>query len=913
MAYSGRSAEELFGEALDLPPERRSAFLDQACRGEPELRRLVEQLLLEDQNATSFPVNPAFSLATLSIGSTTIPATFVARFHPAQLIANRFRIVRFIARGGMGEVYEATDQLLHGASIALKIIRPEIAADATTSSRFEQEVILARKVVHANLCPIYEIFRCEQPEPAFLFLTMRLLHGETLYARLNGSGRPETDEGVEICSQLLAGVAALHDGGIIHRDLKPNNVMLESNGGCLNMSIMDFGLARLHEAENTLVGSGNIAGTPGYMAPELLRGERPTKATDLFALGVVMHEVLTGERSTGSEKGFLSLRSVRAPVELVEAVESFLSPDPDRRYQAFQRVRPGQNGAASTRAFSRPPSRIGKSLWYLVAAASAIVVLGTAVLLTPAPVSGPLDSVQVTVSAEPKTGPLFTDGSRLYLNSRGEPVQMAVGGGPIVPMRMLPPDMRMVDISADGSKLLAIKAALNDEVGRGTLWTASTLGGTPRKLSDHLASVARWTPDARSILYSDRSTLYRIDADGQNLRRIWSSTAELGALGVSPDGKQLAITVRNEGEIARLWIVGTDGQNAHPLSVNWPKNSDQYSGQWTPDGRHFLFSSDREGRGNVYELVAPRWFEFWKKPAAVRITGNQVPILDSTPARDGNGLFVLGRMDEGAMRAYDPVSRKLVPYLDDLSMLAFVISPDRQWMAYSEYPSRHLWKSRLDGSDKLQLTDTYAEMQQWSPDGKWLVYSDWQNLYMVSADGGVPEKLTPDGSRDLAPTWSPDGKSIAFDYFPYPGRPLGIRVLDLASRRISGMPNAEAYFWPSWSPDGKYLVAMAQNPSRMVLYSTASRTWKDLHGFNVVWGYWVWARDSKSLYVSLVQGENGIYRLTVPQGQWTKMSGLEGVNDFNGFDSFLSLTPDGQPAMMSRTGVAQVYLLRWPH
>ena len=196
----------------------------------------------------------------------------------------------------MGEVYEAKDQFLQDSGVALKIIRPEIAADATTSTRFEQEVLLARKVVHANLCPIYEIFRCDQPAPPFLFLTMRLLQGETLYARFEQSKKLETGEAVDICKQLLAGVAALHAGGVIHRDLKPNNVMLETGGSGLHVSIMDFGLARPHEAANTLFGSGIIAGTPGYMAPELLRGGRPTKATDLFALGVVLHQVLTGER-----------------------------------------------------------------------------------------------------------------------------------------------------------------------------------------------------------------------------------------------------------------------------------------------------------------------------------------------------------------------------------------------------------------------------------------------------------------------------------------------------------------------------------------------------------------------------------------------------------------------------------------
>jgi serine/threonine protein kinase/Tol biopolymer transport system component len=914
MTNPEQSAEELFAEALDLPPERRSAFLDEACRDAPELRRLIEQLLVEDQRAGSFLGKPAFIPDDQPAPSTAYSPSASARFQPTQLIANRFLVVRFIARGGMGEVYEAKDQFLQGASIALKIIRPEIAADAASASRFEQEVILARKVVHPNLCPIYEIFHCEQPAPPFLLLTMRLLHGETLYDRLSAAKNPEPSEAVEICNQLLSGVAALHAGGIIHRDLKPNNVMLERDGQRLNVSIMDFGLARLHEAENTLLGTGMIAGTPGYMAPELLRGERPTKATDLFALGVVLHQVLTGERPVASEKGLSvtpspALRSANAPAALVQAVESFLSPDPASRYIAFERIRLGQSGATRT-TFAGSSWLSGKARWYVAAATVAAIAFGIAVFMTPAPVSGPLDSTQVTSSAEQKEGPLFTDGSRLYFNSHGKPSEMAVSGGTIVPMSILGPSMYLLDISADGSMALGLKPDIDDNVSLGTLWTAPMLGGTPRKLTNHLAFAAAWSPDGRSIVFADRS-LYRIDADGENLRKIWDAPAEVRGLSFSPDGQQLSVTVGALADIKRLWLVRADGQNAHPLPFDWPENVSQYSGEWTPDGRHFLFSSDREGRDNVYELVAPRWFEFWKKPTAVRITGNQLAILASTPPRNGSGLFVLGRMDIGAMRAYDPHSGKLTPFLDDVSMIEFVISPDRQWIAYSEYPSRYLWKSKLDGSEKLQLTHSYAEMQQWSPDGKWLVYSDWHNLYLVPADGGAPEKLTPDGPGDLAPTWFPDGKSIAFNYFPYPGKPLGIRVLDLASRRISAMPNAEGYLWPSWSPDGKYLVAIAENPARMVLYSAERKTWKDLHRFDVIWSYWTWARDSKSLYFGMVEANQGIYRLTVPEGEWTKLSGLEGVNDPSGFDSFMSLTPEGQPAIMSRTGVAQIYLLHW--
>jgi Tol biopolymer transport system component len=918
MTDPGQSAEELFGEALELPLERRSAFLDRACRDSPQLRRRVERLLEQDQQAGSFLANPAITQDANTAQTAVSTIADLGRFQAGQLIANRFAIVRFIARGGMGEVYEAKDQFLQDASVALKIIRPEIAADATTSARFQQEVVLARKVVHSNLCPIYEIFRCDQPAPPFLFLSMRLLQGQTLYARFQASAKLEPGEAVNICHQLLAGVSALHGGGIIHRDLKPNNVMLETDSSGPHVSIMDFGLARPQEAENTLFGSGVIAGTPGYMASEMLRGERPTKATDLFALGVMLHQVLTGERPVAS--GGLAvapspaLRHAHAPTELIQAVESFLSPDPDSRVRAFQRVA----GTTQVPGFSRLPLQKKSMLGYVVAAVVAMVLLVFAVKATRLPSLAQLDSTQLTSSAEPKEGPLFTDGARIYLNSRGVPSEMAASGGPIVPLHILGPDIFLQDILPDGSQALGWKPKADDELGRGTLWIASMLGGETRKLTDHLAQHARWSPDGRAVVFSDQNRLYKIDVDGQNFRKIWDAPGDLRALSFSPDGRQLSATIGvgpTVGAVSaptHLWTLGADGQNAHPLRLDWPANVNQHSGQWTPDGRHFVFASDREQRLNLYELAAPPWFAFWRKPTAVRITGNQLPILAATPMRDSKGLFVLGKTDEGAMRAYDPHSKKLLPYLDDLSMLEFVISPDRQWMAYSEYPSRHLWKSRLDGSERVQLTSSVALMQQWSPDGKWLAYTDFRNVYLVSAAGGAPQKLTPDGADGVAPSWFPDGKSIAFNNFPHPDKPFRIHVIDLATRRISDMPGADRYYVPSWSPDGKYMVAITQNPARMVFYSAQTKTWKNLRTFDVPWGFWTWASDSNSIYMGLVLGNNGIYQLTVPQGEWKLLCPLDGVNDPSGADSFMSLTPDGQPAIMSRTGVGQIYSLRWP-
>jgi hypothetical protein len=195
----------------------------------------------------------------------------------------------------------------------------------------------------------------------------------------------------------------------------------------------------------------------------------------------------------------------------------------------------------------------------------------------------------------------------------------------------------------------------------------------------------------------------------------------------------------------------------------------------------------REGRNNIYELLPPPWTEFWKKPTAVRLTAGQIDVLAATPNRDSSGLFIIGRIAQGTMQVYDPKLKRFVPFLDGLAAADFTLSPDKKWMVYADYPRRHLWRSKLDGSEKLQLTDFYSWMPKWSPDSKKIVFSDRQEIYMVSVDGGAPEKLTSEGKIELAPNWWPDGKSIVFNDYPLPGQMEGLKVLDLAPGR-----------YPSW-------------------------------------------------------------------------------------------------------------------
>jgi tetratricopeptide (TPR) repeat protein/tRNA A-37 threonylcarbamoyl transferase component Bud32 len=230
---------------------------------------------------------------------------YIPAFPPGYLVANRYRVVRFIAQGGMGEVYEVEDLELQ-EHVALKTVRSEVMRDGQTIARFRREVNLARKVSHPNVCRTFDIGRHqvrtgnEDPKDEVTFLTMELLAGETLEERVRRVGRMSLEEALPIISQMAEGLNAAHKAGVVHRDFKSRNVMLvPAEGQGVRAVITDFGIARGNAADDHLstavTGLGEIVGTPAYMAPEQIEGAQITPAVDVYAFGVVIYEMVTGE------------------------------------------------------------------------------------------------------------------------------------------------------------------------------------------------------------------------------------------------------------------------------------------------------------------------------------------------------------------------------------------------------------------------------------------------------------------------------------------------------------------------------------------------------------------------------------------------------------------------------------------
>src|SRR5258706_5125821 len=251
-------------------------------------------------------------------------APYRPRFRTGDVLAGRFQVVKFLARGGMGEVYEAHDLELR-EPVALKTIRADIAEDESAMDRFRREIHLARRVTHPNVCRLFDLFHHTDPadpdEPV-RFVTMELLEGQTLSARLREGGPFSTADALPVVTQMTAGLEAAHRAGIVHRDFKSANVFLDRSaeaGGGLRAVITDFGIARSVAAgggsmAGTLTSSGALLGTPAYMAPEQVEGGPITPAVDVYALGVVLFEMVTGKRPfSGDSEMSTAMKRLKEP------------------------------------------------------------------------------------------------------------------------------------------------------------------------------------------------------------------------------------------------------------------------------------------------------------------------------------------------------------------------------------------------------------------------------------------------------------------------------------------------------------------------------------------------------------------------------------------------------------------------
>ena len=584
--------------------------------------------------------------------------------------------------------------------VALKFLPPEGRQDAHAQARFEREAQAASALNHHNICTVYDIGE----QDGQTFIAMELLEGVTLQEKMGG--RLPLDMLLDYALQAGAAQEAAHEHGIVHRDIKPSNIFITSRG---EVKLADFGLAKRVMMDGaakgeaptrsvSITGRGAIVGTVAYMSPEQAQDKDVDPRSDIFSFGVVLYEMATGKRAFPGKSAVTILAAilhkdpkpirelnVQVSEELQRIVSKTLEKDREDRYQTtrelmvdLRRLEKKETERPAESSKERRPRK-----WIGIVAALAVCAVVAWIALTGRsrpPEFAPVPMQQLTFSNDSKGPSIVTDGSRIYFVSRHDPFEMSVKGGEAVPLRAAIGTMSILDISPDGSEFLLLQSDLNDETQRGTLWTMPVLGGAAKRLGNVTARGASYSPDGKLIAFNEKESVYVCDADGRNVKQIWDTHHMVpGNPSFAPDSKRIRVTISRstlEDDITRIWELDVDGSNPHVLALpeHWPSDSDVYGGMWTTAGKHFVFSSSKDGSSNVYEYIEP-WPHLWRKPYAVRLTPEQPEVIAMAASRDGDGLFVVGRTSQGAKHFYDEKEKRFVPYLGGLAAAQFVISP----------------------------------------------------------------------------------------------------------------------------------------------------------------------------------------------------------------------------------------------
>ena len=678
-------------------------------------------------------------------------------------------------------------------------------------------------------------------------------------------------------------------------------------------------------------------GTVAYMSPEQVRGKELDPRTDLFSFGVVLYEMATGQLPFRGDTSGVIFKSILdtmplavarlnpdAPPELERIINKALEKDRDLRYQDASDLRadlkrlkreldsgrsaagggaadgePVLQGAgdssgsvktASHRTASPTASGVGpatqavvaRSGWikWAVLAAGAVILAGGIWLRTPLPLPTVSTSRAITNDGMQKVS-LFSDGSRVYFtetdNNRSSVAQVSSSGGETGKVEVPIANPILLDVSRDQTELLISQMTATAGLTGSPYWSVPVPAGSPRRLGEVMGFDAMWAPDGK-LIFVKGNDLWAAEHNGTNAKKLLSTSGNPGEPSFSPDGSRLRYTVSNSTtNSAAIWEARADGSGAHEVLKSWSDPPSECCGKWTADGKYYIFSSSHEGNSDIW-VVADKQ-DFWRRSSTqpIRLTTGPLHYFNPLPSKDGKRLFVIGVQQRAELERYDAKSGEFVPFLGGISAGDVDISRDGQWVAYVSYPEGILWRSRLDGSERLQLTYTpmAAALTHWSPDGKQIAFSatspgkPWK-IFLIGKDGGSPQAITGDQVQELDPTWSPDGKQLAFGIFP--GDTSMIKIYEPETHKLSQLAGSDKIFAPRWSPDGRHIAAIALGGSKLILYDVKSQQWMPVNQDLGLVGYLAWSHDSTSVnFDTSLNKEPGYYRLRVSDMKLEKL------------------------------------------
>jgi Tol biopolymer transport system component len=500
----------------------------------------------------------------------------------------------------------------------------------------------------------------------------------------------------------------------------------------------------------------------------------------------------------------------------------------------------------------------------------------------------------------------------LYFNEgrRGnlQIAQMAVTGGQIsnIPTPLI--DAQPAGIAPDGSYLLVFQGGVAPP--SKPIWKVPLPTGDPVRLGNLKAQDGSVTPDGH-ILLGERGDLYILDADGSNMHKIVGGLKDfVGNSSMSPDGKQIVFSLyRAAMGGVDLWAVNRDGSGLHQVASN-PEGF--CCSSWTTDSRYIIFETRATVMQSLWYLPMRRsWWERAAEPK--KLTAVPLSLHDSVPSRDGKTIFALGTKERGELVRYDMRTKQFIPFLGGVSASDAAFSKDGKWAIYRSFPDGTLWRSRVDGTERLQLSyGAVGETISFTPDGKDVTYDADGKIYMVGLDGGEPKALVDDGKAALA-DWSPEGDRILFNSGGQ------ISVLDGASGQKTTYDPAGSLWGTRWI--GRDQLVGPSEHAKFKLFDLKKGTWSDwlIEPAPRAISRWGVSPDHQYLYYATGGPEPALMRVRYGEHRSEQVASLKDFHfamfvQVNGGDVWISFAPDGSPLLVRDTGSQEVYALtvRWP-